>query len=65
MNLQSQTEAVRCAHGSSIRPQRRRRARESLPRFLEPGDVIDAESGMTMDDLDTILSFVSDFPSSD
>jgi hypothetical protein len=30
-----------------------------------PGDVIDEQSGMTTDDLDTILSFVADFPSSD
>jgi hypothetical protein len=30
-----------------------------------PGDVIDDQSGMTTDDLDTILSFVADFPSSD
>jgi hypothetical protein len=30
-----------------------------------PDDVIGEESGMTTDDLDTILSFVADFPSSD
>ena len=29
------------------------------------GDVIDEESGVTADDLDVILSFVADFPSSD
>jgi hypothetical protein len=29
------------------------------------GDQIDEESGLTADDLDTILSFVADFPSSD
>jgi hypothetical protein len=33
--------------------------------FWNPGDVIDEQSGMTADDLDTILSFVADFPSSD
>lgn len=30
-----------------------------------PGDVIDEESCLTADDLDTVLSFVDDFPSSD
>jgi hypothetical protein len=30
-----------------------------------PGDVIDEQSGMTADDLDVILAFVNDFPSSD
>jgi hypothetical protein len=30
-----------------------------------PGDVIDEESGVTADDIDTILSFMADFPSSD
>ncbi len=29
------------------------------------GDAIDEESGLTADDIDTILSFVADFPSSD
>lgn len=30
-----------------------------------PGDVIDEETALTADDIDTILSFVADFPSSD
>jgi hypothetical protein len=29
------------------------------------GDQIDDESGLTADDVDTILSFVADFPTSD
>jgi hypothetical protein len=29
------------------------------------GDVIDEQSSVTADDIDTILSFVADFPSSD
>ena len=29
------------------------------------GEAIDEESGLTADDIDTILSFVADFPSSD
>jgi hypothetical protein len=33
--------------------------------LLELGDVIHEESGVTADDIDTILSFVADFPPSD
>jgi|GEM_PF-5607632 len=29
------------------------------------GDVIDEESGVTADDLDVVIAFVNDFPSSD
>jgi hypothetical protein len=29
------------------------------------GDIIDEQSNLTSDDIDTILSFVADFPSSD
>lgn len=30
-----------------------------------PGDAIDEESGLTADDLDVVIAFVNDFPSSD
>ncbi len=30
-----------------------------------PGDVIDVESSLTADDLDVVIAFVNDFPSSD
>lgn len=30
-----------------------------------PGETIDEESGLTADDIDTLISFVDDFPSSD
>jgi len=30
-----------------------------------PGDIIDEQSGLTADDIDTLISFVDDFPSSD
>jgi hypothetical protein len=38
---------------------------KALRSTWNPGDVIDEESGLTADDLDVILSFVADFPSSD
>jgi hypothetical protein len=39
-----------------------------LKAFREPwnsGDVIDEQPGVTADDIDTILNFVADIPSSD
>jgi hypothetical protein len=53
------------ARWTKRRSQRRTRPAEGLPFDLEPGDIIDEQSGLTADDIDTLISFVDDFPSSD